>query len=69
MRLENVDELTMEIIKKYLDSSSEPYKAMVEEIRKELDLNSLHYQTLPGLMEAIGLDRNDICTYCWDGRE
>ncbi len=69
MRLENVEELSMDIIKKYLDSNSDDYKAMVEEIRKELGLNSLHYQTLPGLMEAIGIDQNDICTYCWNGRE
>ena len=69
MRLEKVEELTADMIKKYLDSNSEPYKAMVEEVRKELGLNSLYYQTLPGLMEAIGIDRNDICTYCWDGRE
>ena len=56
-------------IKKYLDCESDCYKNMVEEVRKELGLNSLHYQTLPGLMEAIGLDPNDICTYCWNGRE
>ena len=69
MRLEQVEELTMDIIRKYLDCESENYKNMVEEVRKELGLNSLHYQTLPGLMEAIGLDPNDICTYCWNGRE
>ena len=69
MRLEKVDELTQDIIKKYLNSDSEDYKLMVEEVRKELGLNSLYYQTLPGLLEAIGIDRNDICTYCWDGRE
>ncbi len=68
-RIEKVDDLTMDIIKKYLDSESDAYKAMVEEVRKELGLNSLYYQTLPGLMEAIGLDPNDICTYCWNGRE
>ena len=59
----------MDIIKKYLDCESAEYTAMVEEVRKELGLNSLYYQTLPGLLEAIGLDKNDICTYCWDGRE
>ena len=69
LRLEKVEELSMNIIRKYLNSDSDEYKAMVEEVRKELGLNSLHYQTLPGLLEAIGIDRNDICTYCWDGRE
>ena len=69
MRLENVEELSMDIIKKYLDCDSEAYANMVEEVRKELGLNSLHYQTLAGLLEAIGIDRSEICTYCWDGRE
>lgn len=69
MRLEKVEELTMDIIKKYLDCESAEYTAMVEEVRKELGLNSLYYQTLPGLLEAIGIDKNEICTYCWDGRE
>ena len=69
MRLENVEELSMDIIKKYLDSNTSDYQAMVEEVRKELGLNSLHYQTLPGLMEAIGIDQSEICTYCWNGRE
>ena len=69
MRLEKVEELSMEIISKYLDCNSDDYKAMVEEVRKELGLNTLHYQTLPGLLEAIGIEQSDICTYCWNGRE
>ena len=24
---------------------------------------------LEGLLEAIGLDRDKVCTYCWNGKE
>jgi amidophosphoribosyltransferase len=40
---------------------------MVEEIRKNLGLTSLQFQTLPDLVEAIGLPKEDLCTHCWDG--
>ena len=42
---------------------------MVEEIRKEFNINSVRYQTLDDLIEAIGLPREQLCTYCWDGRD
>ena len=31
--------------------------------------DSLGYQSLDGLLEAIGIDRDKICTYCWNGKE
>jgi len=40
---------------------------MVEGIREELNLTSLQFQTLPDLVEAIGLPKEDLCTHCWDG--
>ena len=54
---------------KYADASSERGKKLRETIAEKLKLDSLEYQTLEGLIEAIGLDRDEICTYCWDGRE
>ena len=27
------------------------------------------YQSLDGLLEAIGIDRSKVCTYCWNGKE
>ena len=40
---------------------------MVESIRKRLGLTSLRYQTLGDMVEAIGLPRDKLCTYCWTG--
>lgn len=54
-------------LKKYSDPNSEEYKAMVEQIRKNLGLTSLKYQKLNDLVEAIGLPKEKLCTHCWDG--
>jgi amidophosphoribosyltransferase len=51
----------------YADPSSEKYRAMVDRIRNRLNLTSLKYQTVPDMIEAIGLPKERVCTYCWDG--
>jgi len=51
----------------YIDPDSDNYKAMVEVIRKELKLTTLKYQRLDDLVKAIGLPKEKLCTYCWDG--
>lgn len=53
----------------YADISSEKYAEMIESIRKRLKLTSLQYQELDDLVEAIGLPKKKLCTYCWDGCE
>jgi len=53
----------------YTDPDSDKYKAMVEIIRKKLQLTTLQYQKLEDLIKAIGLPKEKICTYCWDGVE
>ncbi len=58
-----------EDLTKYADPDSESYRAMVEGIRVRLGLTSLQYQRLDDLIAAIGLPREKLCTYCWDGTE
>jgi len=53
----------------YTDPDSGKHAAMVERIRERLTLTSLKYQRLPDLVEAIGLPKERLCTYCWDGTE
>ena len=42
---------------------------MLSRIREEMGFDSLGFQTIEGLLEAIGLDKDKICTYCWTGKE
>ena len=58
-----------EDLAKYADPDSEPYSAMVEGIRARLGLTTLQYQRLEDLLDAIGLPKEKVCTYCWDGAE
>ncbi|HUW89859.1 MAG TPA: amidophosphoribosyltransferase, partial [Candidatus Nanopelagicaceae bacterium] len=53
----------------YINPESDNYKAMVEVIRKRLHLTTLKYQRLENLVKAIGLPKEKLCTYCWDGVE
>jgi amidophosphoribosyltransferase len=54
-------------LEKYADPSTEEYKKMVETIAEELGIDSLIYQNLNDLVEAIGLPKEKLCTHCWDG--
>ncbi len=53
----------------YADCSTERGQCLLHAICEKLGFASLGYQTLDGLMEAIGIDRDKICTYCWTGKE
>jgi len=53
----------------YSDASTKEFAAMVDRIRQRLGLTTLRYQTLGDLVRAIGLPKEKVCTYCWDGAE
>jgi amidophosphoribosyltransferase len=54
-------------MEEYSDTHNSKYVAMVEQIRKNLDLTSLKYQKLSDLVKAIGIPKEKLCTHCWDG--
>ena len=54
-------------LKEYSDPDSEKYRNMVAKIAGSLALDSLIYQRLDDLVEAIGLPKKKLCTHCWDG--
>ena len=53
----------------YSTEGSKKYKGMIKQISQRLKLTTLKYQKLADLVEAIGLPKEKICTYCWDGAE
>ena len=56
-------------LEEYADSRTERGKCLLHAICESLGFDSLGYQSLQGLLEAIGIDREKICTYCWTGKE
>ena len=56
-------------IDEYTDSSTERGKKLRQTICDKFHFSSLEFQTLDGLVEAIGIDRDCLCTHCWNGKE
>ncbi len=67
-KLENGN-VTKEVLEEYADPESERYEKMVEEMRKEQKFTSLRFNRLDDMLEATGLDKCKLCTYCWNGKE
>jgi len=56
-------------IQEYADGNSERGKAMRKAICEKFKFASLGFQTVDGVVKAIGLDPCKLCTYCWNGKE
>lgn len=67
-KLENGN-VTEENLAEYADPNSEKYERMVEEMRKEQGFTSLRFNRLDDMLDATGVDKCKLCTYCWNGKE
>ena len=56
-------------LEEYGDTTSERGTCMLRAICEELGFDSLDYQSVNGMLEAIGIDPEKVCTYCWTGKE
>ncbi|MCQ2256866.1 MAG: amidophosphoribosyltransferase [Bacteroidaceae bacterium] len=63
---DNVD-VPADRLKAYATTDSPEYKAMVAEIAKRLNLDSLKFSKLETIIDAIGLEKCQVCTHCFDG--
>ena len=56
-------------LKAYVNPDTVEYKEMVERIGKQLNFTTLRYHRLDDMIASVGIDREKLCTYCWDGHE
>ncbi len=56
-------------IEDYSDSKTERGKKLRKAICEKFNFASLEFQSLEGIIKAIGLEPCKLCTYCWNGRE
>lgn len=68
-KLEGTENVPQEVLQEYTNPESEKYEQMVEEIRKELNFTTLRYNRLDDMLDAVGIPVENLCTYCWDGKE
>ena len=67
--LEQVEYVSDELAKEYIDPDSPKYKLMVDEICKRMNFDTLKYHRIDDLIESIGIEPCKLCTYCFDGKE
>lgn len=56
-------------IHEYSDFSTERGKKLRAKLCEKFHLKSIEFQSLEGIIEAIGLEPCKLCTYCWNGKE
>ena len=54
-------------VSEYCNHKTEKYKKMVEWIAQDLGVTTLRYQTVDDMVEAVGLPKEKLCLYCWNG--
>jgi len=56
-------------LEEYCDPATEKYNCMLECIKKRLNFSTLKYQNIHDMVDAIGIGEENLCTYCWNGKE
>lgn len=56
-------------IEEYSDSSTERGQNLRKAICEKFNFASLEFQSLEGIIKAIGIEPCKLCTYCWSGKE
>ena len=59
----------MKYLEEYADGKTERGRAMRQAICDKFNFASLGFQSLEGVVNAIGLEPCKLCTYCWTGKE
>ena len=56
-------------LKNYVDPDTPEYEEMVGRIGRQLNVTTLQFQRLDDMIESVGIGRDKLCTYCWDGTQ
>ena len=56
-------------LKAYVNPDTPEYNEMVDRICKQLNFTSLRFHRLDDMIASVGIDKSELCTYCWDGKE
>ena len=63
------EDVERSVLDDYVNPDSDRYHAMLDKIKERMGFTSLAFNRLDDLLEACGIEKDKLCTYCWDGRE
>jgi len=67
--IRSIEGKDIEDVTQYINPDSKEYKRMIEWIAKDLGVDSLRYQRLDDMIKAIGVPKEKLCLYCWNGED
>ncbi|MCR5093291.1 MAG: amidophosphoribosyltransferase [Lachnospiraceae bacterium] len=62
-------EVERSVLDDYADPDSGRYRKMLDRICEQLGFTTLSFNRLDDMLDAVGIGRENLCTYCWDGKE
>lgn len=57
------------ILDDYANPDSDRYHKMLDLMKDEMNFSSLSFNRLDDMVKATGLSEDEVCTYCWNGKE
>lgn len=65
--IEELEGGTCKNLQLYCDHTTKEYASLVEMIRKHIGVDTLKFNTIDNICNAIGMPKCNICTHCFDG--
>ena len=59
----------LQYLEEYADGKTERGRRLRQAICDKFQFDSLEFQSLEGIIKAIGIEPCKLCTYCWTGKE
>lgn len=67
--IREIEGVDLEDVSAYLNPESKKFRQMVEGVRQKINATTLLYQRLDDMITAIGLPKEKLCLYCWNGQK
>ena len=67
--LEGTLDVPLEVIQEYANPDSEKYENLLDAMCEKLHFTSLKFLRLDDMLESVGIPQENLCTYCWNGKE
>ena len=67
--IKDIEGKDIEDVSEYVDPKNKKYQKMIDWIKRDLKVTTLKYQTVDDMIKAIGLERKNLCLYCWTGEK
>ena len=58
-----------DILDDYTNPDSDRYHKMLDRMCEQMNFSSLKFNRLDDMVKAVGIPEENLCTYCWNGKE